>query len=108
MSETVIIALISLLGTLGGTFGGILATSKLTNYRIEQLEKKVDKHNNLIERTFRLEDNDKLIMQKIALKSKKKLQNLGTHLYFLPTLIYLFQKHCKNSHGVSEKASPLP
>lgn len=65
MSETVIIALISLLGTLGGTFGGILATSKLTNYRIEQLEKKVDKHNNLIERTFRLEDNDKLIMQKI-------------------------------------------
>lgn len=49
-----------------------------------------------------------LIMQKIALKSKKKLQNLGTHLYFLPTLIYLFQKHCKNSHGVSEKASPLP
>jgi len=47
-------------------------------------------------------------MQKIALKSKKKLQNLGTHLYFLPTLIYLFQKHCKNSHGVSEKASPLP
>lgn len=65
MSETVIIALISLLGTLGGTFGGILATSKLTNYRIEQLEKKVDKHNSLVERTFRLEDNDKLIMQKI-------------------------------------------
>ena len=65
MSETVIIALISLLGTLGGTFGGILATSKLTNYRIEQLEKKVDKHNSLVERTFRLEDNDKLILQKI-------------------------------------------
>ena len=49
MSETIIIALISLLGTLGGTFGGILATSKLTNYRIEQLEKKGDKvtHNGL-------------------------------------------------------------
>ena len=65
MSETVIIALLSLVGTLGGTFGGILATSKLTNYRIEQLEKKVDKHNNLIERTYRLEDNDKLIGERI-------------------------------------------
>lgn len=40
MSETVIVALLSLLGTLGGTLGGILATSKLSNYRIEQLEKK--------------------------------------------------------------------
>ncbi len=48
MSDTIIIALISLLGTLGGTLGGILATSKLTNYRLEQLEKKVDKPNNLI------------------------------------------------------------
>ena len=47
MSETVIVALLSLIGTLGGTLGGILATSKLSNYRIEQLEKKVDKHNNL-------------------------------------------------------------
>lgn len=40
MSETIIVALISLVGTLGGTFGGILATSKLNNYRIEQLEKR--------------------------------------------------------------------
>ncbi len=57
MSDTIIIALISLLGTLGGTLGGILATSKLTNYRLEQLEKKVDKHNNLIERMFKAEEN---------------------------------------------------
>ena len=64
MSEAIIIALLSLLGTLGGTFGGILATSKLSNYRIEQLEKKVDKHNNIIERTFRLEENDKLLEAK--------------------------------------------
>ncbi len=41
MSETVIVALLSLLGTLGGTLGGILATSKLSNYRIEQLEKRL-------------------------------------------------------------------
>lgn len=65
MSDTIIIALISLIGTLGGTFGGILATSKLTNYRIEQLEKKVDRHNSIIERTYRLEENDKLLEEKL-------------------------------------------
>ena len=65
MSETIIIALISLLGTLGGTFGGILATSKLTNYRLEQLEKKVDKHNNLIERMFKAEENINILDEKI-------------------------------------------
>ncbi len=42
MNETVIIAIISFFGTLLGTFGGIITSSKLTNYRIEQLEKKVE------------------------------------------------------------------
>lgn len=50
MSETIIVALISLLGTLGGTFGGIVVSAKLINYRLEQLEKKVEKHNNFAER----------------------------------------------------------
>ena len=65
MSETIIIALISLCGTLCGTFGGIMATSKLTNYRIEQLEKKVDKHNNLIERMCKAEDSINILDEKI-------------------------------------------
>ena len=55
MSDVVIVAIISLTGTLVGTFGGILTASKLTNYRIEQLEKKVEKHNSVVERTFVLE-----------------------------------------------------
>lgn len=55
MSESIIVALLALLGTLGGTFGGILTANKLTNYRIEQLEKKVEKHNNVIERVYNLE-----------------------------------------------------
>ena len=55
MSETVIVSLISLVGTLGGTLGGILVSNKLTNYRIEQLEKKVDKHNKVIDRVYCLE-----------------------------------------------------
>ena len=55
MPETIIVALISLAGTAIGSVAGILAANKLTVYRIEQLEKKVDKHNNMIERTFKLE-----------------------------------------------------
>lgn len=65
MSDIVIVSIISLFGTLAGTLGGILATSKLTNYRIEQLEKKVDKHNNLIERMFKAEENINLLDEKI-------------------------------------------
>lgn len=49
--------MISLMGTLGGTLGGILVSNKLTNYRIEQLEKRVEKHNSVIERTYTLEQN---------------------------------------------------
>ena len=45
----------SLIGTLAGTFGGILVANKLTAYRIDQLEKKVSEHNRLVERTYRLE-----------------------------------------------------
>ena len=55
MSAEIIIAGLSLLGTLAGTAGGIIVSGKLVNYRIEQLEKKVEKHNNLITRTFKLE-----------------------------------------------------
>lgn len=48
-------SLLSLIGTLVGTFGGILTGSRLTTYRLEQLEKKVEKHNTIVERTYRLE-----------------------------------------------------
>lgn len=55
MSETIIVGLLSLFGTLVGTLGGIVAANKLVIYRLEQLEKKVNLHNNYIERTFKLE-----------------------------------------------------
>ncbi len=55
MSESIVVALLALLGTLGGTFGGILTANKLTNYRIEQLEKKVEIHNNAVERLYIVE-----------------------------------------------------
>ena len=55
MDSTIIVSVISLIGTLGGSLGGILVANKLTNYRVEQLEKKVEKHNSVVERTFKLE-----------------------------------------------------
>jgi hypothetical protein len=56
MTEQIIISLIAFLGTMIGTFAGIVTSSKLTNYRIEQLEKKVDKHNGFAERMPVLEN----------------------------------------------------
>lgn len=61
MTETVIVALLSLGGTFIGSFSGM----RLMSYRIEQLEKRVDKHNNVIERVYRLEENDAVQDEKI-------------------------------------------
>lgn len=55
MEPEIIVALLSLVGTLGGSFLGVLASNKLINYRIQQLEKKVEKHNNLVERMVLVE-----------------------------------------------------
>ena len=68
MTEAVIVAAISLIGTLFGTLGGIVASSKMTLYRIEQLEKKQDKHNTLIERMYKAEDKLNVLdeRQKVA------------------------------------------
>lgn len=55
MSEAIIVAVLGFAGTLLGSLFGVLAAQKLTQYRLAQLEEKVNKHNNLIERTFRLE-----------------------------------------------------
>ena len=44
MSKEVLIALVSLFGTIVGSGGGILVSNKLINYRLDQLEKKVDKY----------------------------------------------------------------
>jgi TolA-binding protein len=59
MSAEVIIAICSLCGTLVGSIGGVMVSGKLTNWRIEQLEKKMDKHNGLIERMALVEREDK-------------------------------------------------
>lgn len=65
MDNTVIVALISLLGTLVGSLGGIMVSTKLTNYRLEQLEKKVEKHNNFAGRVPILEEQMKVANHRI-------------------------------------------
>lgn len=65
MNDTIIVALIGMCGSLLGSIIGIIAASKLTNYRIEQLEKKVAEHNNLISRTYHLEEQAALTEEKI-------------------------------------------
>lgn len=61
MQPEIIVGVLSLCGTLIGTVGGILASNKLTIYRIGQLEEKVNKHNNLIERMYKCEDRLNLV-----------------------------------------------
>ena len=73
MSEAVIVSILSLVGTLFGSLFGILAASKLTNYRIEQLETKVEKHNQVIDRVYQLEKYEAVIEEEIEqLKSYHK------------------------------------
>ena len=55
MRSEIVVALLSLIGTFIGTLGGILATQKLVTYRLQKLEEKVDKHNNLIDRMYKIE-----------------------------------------------------
>lgn len=55
MEMSTLTALISAAGSLLGTVVGILASAKVTNYRLKQLEARVQAHNNLIERTYKLE-----------------------------------------------------
>ena len=55
MSDTIVVGLLTLLGTLMGTFGGVITASKLTNFRLERLEQQVSKHNGMIERMYAAE-----------------------------------------------------
>lgn len=64
---------LALIGTAIGTFGGIVASAKLTTYRIEQLEKKVDKHNNFAEKIPVIEEQIKVANHRISELEEKVL-----------------------------------
>lgn len=65
MPSEVLVAILSLIGTFIGSIGGILTSQKLTNYRIGQLETKVDKHNTLIDRMYKIESRVTLLEDEI-------------------------------------------
>ena len=61
MTTEIVVSIITLIGTLITVWSG----NKLTAYRIEQLEQKVNKHNNLVERTFKIEERLSVDEQRI-------------------------------------------
>ncbi len=71
MPTELIIALISFAGTLAGSLAGIFTASRLSNYRIEQLEKKVEKHNNLIERTYAIEQHNAVVDEEMKVANHR-------------------------------------
>lgn len=63
MNADIIASLAGALGSFIGTLAGIMINTKLMNYRIEQLEKKVDKHNKVIDRVYNLEKHNAVIVE---------------------------------------------
>ena len=71
MTTEVIVAMIASGGGLLGSAIGVIASARLTNYRIGQLEEKVNKHNNLIDRVYRLEKTAELEGERIKVANHR-------------------------------------
>ena len=71
MQTELIIAGMSLLGTLAGAFAGVYVSGNLTQYRLKQLEEKVNKHNTLIERTYRLEQSVTVLDERVRVANHR-------------------------------------
>ena len=65
MSDAIIVAILSLTGTAIGSVVSVLTANRLTNYKIDELKKTVEKHNSLIDRTYRLEESVTLVNEKL-------------------------------------------
>lgn len=64
--EDIFVAVLAFAGTAIGTLGGIMASNKLVTFRLQKLEEKVDRHNTLIERTYKLEGRMDAVEDKIG------------------------------------------
>ena len=71
MTETVLVALLSLGGTLAGAYLANRRSTALIAYRLEQLEEKVNKHNQVIERTYRLEEQEAVLAERVKAASHR-------------------------------------
>ena len=68
MEPTIIVALITLFGTLGSGVLSAVISNKLIKYRVDELEKKVDQHNNLIDRMYKAESSIELLEEEIQMR----------------------------------------
>ena len=71
MQTEVVVALVGLAGSSLGSLAGVVASAELTAYRLEQLEKKVDKHNTVIERTYKLEETQAVMEEQIKVANHR-------------------------------------
>lgn len=71
IDSTIVVSVLGLAGSAIGSLCGVLINTKLSNYRIEQLEKKVDKHNNIIERVYELEQNKAVLFQQMKVSDHR-------------------------------------
>ncbi len=69
--ESIIVAALALAGTLAGTYFANRRSAALIAYRLEELEKRVQAHNNLVERTYRLEERTELQEEKIKVANHR-------------------------------------
>lgn len=65
MAESVVVAVLSLAGTLAGAYLANRKSAALISYRLEQLEEKVNRHNSVVERTYELEKQEELLEEKL-------------------------------------------
>lgn len=79
MTETIIVAILGLIGSLVGTYVSNRKSSALITYRMEQLEKKVDKHNQVIERTYNLEEKEALLEERLKV-ANHRIDDLEKHI----------------------------
>ena len=111
MTDTVIVAIISLLGTLLGSFGG----TQLVKYRIEQLEKKVEKHNSIVEKTYILEEIRKqrqagcrLLVIEAALLLEEHYEEFCNNVWYIHTDAEIRIQRLMDSRGYTrEKAESI-
>ena len=73
--DAIIVSLIGLAGSAIGSILGVLASARLTSYRLEQLEKRVQAHNNLLERMYQVEERTELQEEKIK-AANRRIENL--------------------------------
>ena len=71
MNSEITVALLALLGSVTGTFAGVIVNARLVNYRIAQLESKVDKHNHVIDRVYALEKKNAVLREEIKVANHR-------------------------------------